>query len=76
MILVGDGFFRKGGREVLRAFDKLIREEKANLKLVLVSSLRMDDYAAKETQEDLAWASNFIQEHPDWIEYYPSLSQA
>ena len=76
LILVGSGFFRKGGREILRAFDKLIREENANLKLILVSSLKMDDYAAKETQEDLDWASNFIQEHSDWIEYYPSLSQA
>lgn len=76
LILVGSGFFRKGGKEILLAFDKLIREEKANLKLVLVSSLKMDDYAAKESQEDLAWASSFIQEHPDWIEHYPSLPQA
>ncbi len=76
LILVGSGFFRKGGKEILRAFDKLIREEKANLKLILVSSLRMDDYAAKETQEDLIWVSNFIQEHSDWIEHYSSLPQA
>ena len=74
LILVGDGFFRKGGREILRAFDKLIREENANLKLILVSSLTMDHYAAKETQEDLDWANSFIQEHSDWIEHYTSLS--
>jgi len=76
LFLLGDGFFRNGGREVLRTFDKLIHEEKANLKLVMVSSLKMDDYAAKETQEDLDWASCFIQEHSDWIEHYSSLSQA
>ena len=75
LILVGEGFFRKGGREILRAFDKLIREENANLKLILVSSLRMDHYAAKETLEDLAWASSFIQDHSDWIEHYPTLSE-
>ncbi len=76
LIMVGDGFFRKGGREILRAFDKLIHEENANLKLILVSSLTMDHYAAKETQEDLVWASNFIQEHSDWIEHHTSLSPA
>jgi hypothetical protein len=31
-ILVGAGFFRKGGREILQAFDKLIREEQAPIK--------------------------------------------
>jgi len=72
-ILVGAGFFRKGGREILLAFDKLIREEQAPIKLCIVSSLRLDTYAAQETESDRAWALEFIKEHSSWIEYHPTL---
>ena len=72
-ILVGAGFFRKGGREILLAFDKLIREEQAPIKLCVVSSLRLDTYAAQETESDRAWALEFIKEHSSWIEYHPTL---
>lgn len=72
-ILVGAGFFRKGGREILNAFDRLIKLEKAPIKLVLVSSLRLDPYASRETPADIAWAKQFIKEHNDWIEYYETL---
>lgn len=72
-ILVGSGFFRKGGREILNAFDNLIRIENAPIKLVLVSSLRLDTYAAKETESDINWANQFLRDHPDWIEHYESL---
>ena len=72
-ILVGAGFFRKGGREILQAFDKLIREERTPIKLSIVSSLRLDTYAAQETETDRVWALEFIQNHSDWIDYHPSL---
>lgn len=72
-IIVGAGFFRKGGREILQAFYKLIKEEKAPIKLIIVSSLRLDTYAAQETEADRAWALEFIQNHSDWIEYHPTL---
>lgn len=72
-ILVGSGFFRKGGREIFNAFDNLIRIENAPIKLVLVSSLRLDTYAAKETESDINWANQFLRDHPDWIEHYESL---
>ena len=71
--LVGAGFFRKGGREVLLAFEKLIREEQAPIKLIIVSSLRLDSYAAQETESDREWAFEFIRVHSEWIEYYASL---
>jgi glycosyltransferase involved in cell wall biosynthesis len=72
-VLVGAGFFRKGGREILNAFEKLITTEKAPIQLVLVSSLRLDSYATKETLSDIAWAKQFINNHSDWIKYYESL---
>jgi glycosyltransferase involved in cell wall biosynthesis len=72
-ILVGAGFFRKGGREILNAFDNLIKSENAPIKLVLVSSLRLDPYASKETQTDIIWADRFLKDHSDWIEHYETL---
>ncbi len=69
-ILVGAGFFRKGGREILNSFEKLIREDKLPIQLILVSSLRQDYYAAHETEEDIAWAKEKIAANQDWIEHH------
>lgn len=71
--LVGDGFFRKGGKEILVAFENLIKKEQALIKLVLVSSIRLDAYAAQETEDDRIWALRFIKENPDWIEHYQNI---
>ena len=73
-VLVGASFFRKGGREILLAFDKLIKEEQAPIKLCIVSSLRLDTYAAQETEADRAWALEFFRDHSDWIEYHATLT--
>lgn len=75
-ILVGAAFFRKGGREVLEVFEKLVRQEKLPVRLTIVSSLRIENYAAQETEEDVAWARAKIAENEDWIEYYPELPNA
>jgi glycosyltransferase involved in cell wall biosynthesis len=72
-ILVGSGFFRKGGLETLKAFEILVRNEGAPIKLVIVSSLRLESYAARETEVEKDWAVRFIEENSDWIEYYSSL---
>ena len=72
-ILVGAGFFRKGGREILNSFEKLVKEEELPVKLVLVSRLHRDYYAAHETEADIAWAKEKIQANPDWIEYYETM---
>lgn len=72
-VLVGAGFFRKGGREILQAFDKLIREEQAPIKLSIVSSMRLDTYAAQETESDRVWALEFIRDHSNWIDYNSTL---
>ncbi len=75
-ILVGAAFFRKGGREILEVFEKLVRKEKLPIRLILVSSLRIENYAAQETEEDIAWANEKIAQNADWIEYYPELPNA
>jgi glycosyltransferase involved in cell wall biosynthesis len=72
-ILVGAAFFRKGGKETLLSFERLIRNELVPIKLVIVSSLRLQPYAAHETEVDRDWAIQFIQENPDWIEYHQDL---
>ncbi len=73
-ILVGAGFFRKGGNELFRVFARLAGEENLPIRLVLVSSLNLEPYAAHETEEDLAAAQRLIESHPHWLEYYQSLS--
>ncbi|HPR34356.1 MAG TPA: glycosyltransferase family 4 protein [Anaerolineaceae bacterium] len=72
-ILVGAGFFRKGGRELFRTFQKLAGEEGFPIRLVVVSSLRLEPYAAQETEEDLNWARQIIASKPKWLEYYEEL---
>ena len=72
-ILVGAGFFRKGGRELFRTFQKLAGEEGFPIRLVVVSSLRLEPYAAQETEEDLTWARQIIASKPKWLEYYEEL---
>jgi glycosyltransferase involved in cell wall biosynthesis len=72
-ILVGAGFFRKGGCEILRVFERLVRQQHYPIELVIVSSLRMDQYAARETEADLAWAQETIAANRDWITHHTSL---
>jgi glycosyltransferase involved in cell wall biosynthesis len=72
-ILVGAGFFRKGGREILRVFERLVRQQHYPIELVIVSSLRMDHYAAHETEADVAWAQETIAANRDWITHHTSL---
>ena len=75
-ILVGAAFFRKGGRELLAAFEKLAVEENLPIQLVVVSSLRLEPYAAHETEEDVLNARQMIESKPQWLEYYESLSNS
>lgn len=72
-IMVGAAFFRKGGKELFLACEKLVKEEHLPIKLVIVSALRLEPYAAHETEADAQWARHFITDNPDWVEYYPSL---
>ena len=75
-MLVGAAFFRKGGREILQTFEKLVRQEGLLLRLIIVSALRLEPYAAHETEADAAWAKQKLSENADWIEWYPQLPNA
>lgn len=70
--LVGGDFFRKGGRETLQVFDKLIPLH-PNLHLNIVSSLAFGDYATHTTKEDKEEALRIIAKHPSNITHYNSL---
>lgn len=72
-VLVGAAFFRKGGRELFEVFRKLYDDDGLPIKLVVVSSLRLEPYAAHETEFDVSWANGVIDSKPAWLEYYRSL---
>lgn len=72
-LMVGAAFFRKGGKDILIAFERLKRKFKYPFELIIISSLRIENYATQETEDDVLWANNKITENHDWITYYPSL---
>jgi glycosyltransferase involved in cell wall biosynthesis len=73
-IFVGYAFFRKGGREILQAFEKLVREEHLPIELTLISSISPKDYTSTITLEDIQAAKDRITQNRDWIDYYPELT--
>jgi glycosyltransferase involved in cell wall biosynthesis len=72
-MFVGSSFFRKGGMEILEAFKESRDRYGHNIKLTIISSLIIDDYATKETQRDVEIAKDIIYSNNDWIEYYEYL---
>lgn len=72
-IFVGAAFFRKGGRELLTTFEKMVREYHYPIELIIISSFRLDYYAAHETEADAAWAKAKIAENCDWITHHTHL---
>ncbi len=72
-MFVGASFLRKGGMEILETFQKLREQYRYEIDLTIVSSLRIDHYAIKETPEDVRKAKRIVDENPDWIHHYPTL---
>ncbi|MGQ1892046.1 glycosyltransferase family 4 protein [Thermophagus sp. OGC60D27] len=70
--LTGADFFRKGGMEVLNAFDQLIPKY-PQLHLNIISSLNYGDYATHTTIDDQKAAKRIIAKFPGNITHYPSL---
>lgn len=70
--IVGADFFRKGGLEVLRVFDRLLGEGAA-VRLSIVSTLAGGDYATHSTAEDLAEARRLIAKWPAEIDHVERL---
>lgn len=75
LVLVGADFFRKGGREVLKAIDLLLQKG-APLQLDIVSAMQHGDYASKATAQDLADAMRIIERHPSMIRLHRGLPNA
>ncbi len=60
--IVGGDFFRKGGKEILIVFERLIQEGYP-LKLNIISSMCYADYATKTSEKDLKEAMQIISEY-------------
>ncbi len=60
--IVGADFFRKGGKEILNVFDRLLAENKA-VALNVISSLDYGDYASLSTKEDQLKALAIIEKN-------------
>ena len=71
---VGRDFARKGGIEMLRAFDKLNQK---NWHLTIVSSLSIDDYATQYTKEEQRLLKQevlaILERRTDQIDWHESL---
>jgi len=72
LTLVGEDFFRKGGKEVLRAVTALLQEGYA-LRLNIVSTLNYGDYASRSTKADRLEAERIISAYPRQIKLYRRL---
>ncbi len=70
--LVGADFFRKGGKEILLAFDKLILK-RYPIHLNIVSSLSFGDYASRATKEDYDEAVAIIRKNGEHITHFLNL---
>jgi len=71
-VMVGGDFFRKGGLEVLRVFDRLLNGD-APVRLTIVSRLRGGDYATHATPADEGAARDLIERHADRITWHFSM---
>jgi glycosyltransferase involved in cell wall biosynthesis len=71
MCFVGSSFFRKGGLELLRAFDAAYVRY-PQLHLEIVSALATDAYPPETsfTAADVAEAKTIIERHPDGIRWH------
>lgn len=70
--IIGSDFFRKGGKEILLAFEQLLKENKP-VKLNIVSSLQYGDYASRTTQADYQEALSIIEKYSKNISWYSYL---
>jgi glycosyltransferase involved in cell wall biosynthesis len=74
-VFVGAEFFRKGGKEVLAAFERLL-DVRGDVRLTIVSRMAYGDYATNSTKQDQAAALATIERHPLEIRRYGQLPNA
>jgi glycosyltransferase involved in cell wall biosynthesis len=73
LLFVGHAFFRKGGLEMLETLVRLRAARGYNLRLTVVSSLRLEPYAIAETDDDLRRARTLLTDNRDWIRHHDHL---
>lgn len=73
--LVGNDFFRKGGKEVLEVFTELLASG-ADLELRIISNLKFGDYASQASHKDRDWALDRIAHLPGRIVHLQNLPHA
>jgi glycosyltransferase involved in cell wall biosynthesis len=74
--IVGNHFFRKGGIEVLRAFDALLAKN-LPIKLSIISTLELDDQVAVHLDKaHLDEARRIRSRHPDRIVHFAGISNS
>jgi glycosyltransferase involved in cell wall biosynthesis len=71
-VIVGNEFFRKGGYEILLAFDRLLNENR-HLELNIVSSMELGDYPVNTDPHIREAAFKIIHRHPQEILYHHHL---
>jgi glycosyltransferase involved in cell wall biosynthesis len=71
-IFIGRDFFRKGGKQVLDAFERY--RQQYRFELILISDLSPGkDKFSFFTEKDRTNCLSYIMANKDWITYYPSL---
>ncbi|MEO8733507.1 MAG: glycosyltransferase family 4 protein, partial [Flavobacteriales bacterium] len=60
ILFAGNGFYRKGGSELLKAFLSLTRTD---VRLVIISTLETD-WGVFPSSEEISWAERTIADHP------------
>ena len=70
-IYVGSDFYRKGGRETVQVLSGL--HKKYSFRLILISSMAVDEQRYMRTEHDEVDAERLIEENKDWIDYYDRL---
>lgn len=71
--IIGHLFYVKGGREILKACDRLIGEG-YEFHLTIVSLLEPDRYAANPNDKEIEVVENLIAKHEKYITYIHKLS--
>ena len=71
LIFIGSDFYRKGGRETLMALNAI--RHKYKLKLILISSLRIDEKKYILSPDEEISTEKFIKNNSDWIEFHKGL---
>lgn len=73
--IVGALFFTKGGKEILEVFSRLFQQN-VPVELNIISTLKLDNYAAKPTESDVKKVKKIINKYSNRIHYYEKLPNA